>query len=165
MVKTKSYPQLKYIWTLARDCDLSPAELRALVKKNFPDTEGHLSRLSLFQARFLIDLLKRALNGLFSSETENVVPNSGEKENYRLGRQPRTGPRPPMSQAQYDLALELAHEISQLNPQEYLLISDSLEKIARHHGAVCFDACTTRQAFRVICALKSIKQKLFLTKV
>jgi len=164
MVKTKSYPQLKYIWKLAHDCDLSPAELRALVKKNFPDTEGHLSRLSLFQARFLIDLLKRALNGLSSSETENVVPNSGE-ENYRLGRQPRTEPRPPMSQAQHDLALELASEISILNPQEYLLISDSLEKLARHHGAVCFDACTTRQAFRVICALKSIKQKLFLTKV
>ena len=161
MVKTKSYPQLKYIFLLAKKCGMSTDNLRFTVKENFPDTDGHLSRLTSYQALILINTLKRILN---QGDAPGFAGASPEDENYRLGRQPRDSIRPPMSQAQHDTAFQLAHEIKGVVPGSAGATpetpTDLLEKLARHHGSVCFDTCTTRQAFRVICALKSIKHRL-----
>jgi hypothetical protein len=162
MTKTKSYRQLRYVFLLAKKCKISNESLKNLVNDNFPDTEGHLSKLNAFQAFLLINILKRILNGQSEYPSPSTV--EGEGDNYRLGRQPRTESRPPMSQAQHDNCFNLAHEIIELRkgatPENNETASDLLEKLARHHGAICFDLCTTRQAWRVQSALKSIKQRI-----
>lgn len=170
MTKTKSHRQLKYIFLLAKKALLSNDRLRQMVEDNFPSTEGHLSRLTAFQAYLIINSLKKQLNlGTFEPvaipDTHSQISNS-----YRLGRQPRDSIRPPMSQAQHDNCLRIATEIIELKRVAPDLAGgtrespfDLLEKLARYHGALCWDVCTTRQAWRVMHALKAIKQRYKMT--
>lgn len=147
----KTYKQLQCIWGLAHKLDLTPERLREMTKEMFPETEGHLSRLTSDQAARMINLLKEKLG-------QPVSP-------YRFGRQDRGKPRPQMSPAQKDLAFHLAkevvslqadHEIGNYDYEIYVLLSD----LARQNGVVRFDFCNTRQAAHIIEGLKAMKNRL-----
>lgn len=147
--KPKSYEQLKCIWALAHQMNLSPDDLRARVQELYPETEGHLSRLTTDQAAHIINIFKQKLGQ--------------PRKPYKFGRQPRDEPRPYMSPAQHNMAVSLAIEIEQKKTGKRYVIDEAwalLNRLARQNQAPKFDQCNTRQAAHVIEALKEIKNRL-----
>jgi len=160
----KSYDQLRCIWALAHELNLSSDQLREKVQELFPETKGHLSLLTADQAKKIIEILKQKTG---QSELKPAL--------QKYGRQSRTEPRKFMSPAQTEFALALARQIikqkmkmGEFSGEDAIKTKEDFEweswhllhKLARRNGLDGFDFANTRQAAQIIEALKAMKERL-----
>lgn len=149
----KTVDQVRCIWGLAKELDLSPEELRSFVKKVWPETGGHISTLSSREATEIIKLLKKRAGQPFSKYWKIK---SKKKRNASCRA---------MDNQQRDKAYLIAREITRARhrgEKEGTESSDAwdlLHKLARHMDVQYFHRCTAKQASAIIEALKSIRKK------
>jgi len=162
----KTYDQLKAIWALAHELNLSPEQLRTMVQEIYTETQGHLSSLTQDQATKIIEILKQKAG----QSEPGPAP-------QKYGRLPRNEPRPYMSPAQSAFMFSLARQIIKKKMQqgeydgEYKIknrddfewaIKNLLHNISWKIGRVPYDEANTRQAAQIIEALKAMRERLFL---
>jgi len=142
----KTCKQLRHIWALAHEMGYEDEDLRARVLEIFPETGGHLSKLTYDQASQLISLFRERMGK--------------PVHKHKFGRLKRDEHRPFMSPSQHNLAFRLASEICDLEPGKWITVYRLLDRLALRDGAESYDQCTTRQAAHVIEALKAMKERL-----
>ena len=149
----KTTAQLRCIWGLSKELNMSPDELRSLVKKEWPETGGHLSTLSSSEAKEIIRLLKKK---------------TGQPYTKYWQRKSKKESNPsclPMDPAQRDKAFLLAREITRVGHRgeregsENSDAWDLLHKLARHMDVQYFHRCNSKQSSAIIEALKSIRKR------
>lgn len=149
----KTIDQLRCIWGLAKELDMSPDELHSLVKKVWPETGGHLSTLSSTEASEIIKLLKKRAGQEYTKYWQRK---SKKKKNPSCL---------PMDPAQRDKAFLLAREITRAQhrgEKEGTETSDAwelLHKLARNKDIQYFHRCNAKQSSEIIEALKSIRKR------